>query len=190
MPTAMPQPGEPFPVHSTKYDGSLHYRWTPVAVAVRPEWVAVYMPPGGVFESYRGTFPAEHHHLLFCWAGADHNLVVSWHPDWRPRYHYVNITSAPSWGGGTIRFVDLDVDVVWGHGAPEPVLCDVDEMEANRGRFGYPAELVERCLARADAIRARMHTRAGLLDGRLYDWRPGRPLPEEAGRCLSTTPRA
>jgi hypothetical protein len=55
---------------------------------------------------------------------------------------YVNICTPPAWGAKTVRFVDLDLDVVRKPDGSVEVL-DEDEFAAHRVQLDYPGELVE-----------------------------------------------
>lgn len=56
---------KPFPVHSTKYDGSIHYRYEMTLVREEADLLVLYGAPGTPLESYRGQFLAPYHALEF-----------------------------------------------------------------------------------------------------------------------------
>src|SRR5205823_3212754 len=74
-------------VHSTKYDGSLHYRYPTVVVQQDPDLLVLYGAYGIPLDSYRGQFPAIHHMLEFYWSERYYNLNIMWNRDWQPRSH-------------------------------------------------------------------------------------------------------
>lgn len=165
------KPGDPLPVVSTKYDGSAHYRYTLTVVTVQPGRLTAWGPAGTPLDGYRGPYPAWGHFLMVHFTDRDWNLEVMWEPDWRPREHYVNIALPSTWDDGTLRFVDLDLDIVWRpNGALE--LHDEDEFAAHRVRFGYPAEVVDRVWRAVDEVNDLITRRAPPFDGTLYEWRP------------------
>ena len=71
--------------HSTKYDGSLHYRYPLTVVREDPDLYTLYGQPGTVCDSYRGQLTARYHSLELYWSDRFYNLTVMWHLDWRPR---------------------------------------------------------------------------------------------------------
>jgi protein associated with RNAse G/E len=159
-------------VHSTKYDGSLHYEYPITPVAASATERRVYVPPGTTFVSYRGQWPSKHHMLMLYWSDRPYNLHLSWFFDWRPRLYYVNIATPATWDEDTIRFVDLDLDVVWYRDRDELKVDDEDEFEAQRGRFGYPDGLVREAREAVAEVRAAIGTRQWPFDGSLEAWRP------------------
>jgi protein associated with RNAse G/E len=159
-------------VHSTKYDGSLHYEYRITPVSASSTERRVYVPPGTTFTSYRGQWPSKHHMLMLYWSDRPYNLHLSWFADWRPRLYYINVATPATWDADTIRFVDLDLDVVWFRERGELKLEDEHEFEANRERWAYPDVLVERSWAAVEEVRAAIGARAWPFDGSLEAWRP------------------
>lgn len=159
-------------VHSTKYDGSLHYQYPTQIVRSEPGLIVLYGPPGTPIHGYRGDYLATHHALEFYWADRDYNLHVLWHADWRPRMHYVNIATPASWEDDTLRFVDLDLDIIWRAASGEIVLDDEDEFAEHQARFGYPTDLIERCWRSCADVRNQIERRVAPFDGSLLAWRP------------------
>ncbi len=163
-------------VHSTKFDGSLHYRYEVDVVAHGPDMLALYFAFGRPFDSYRGSFIAGRHHLLLHWSDRAYNLQVLWEADWRPRSHYVNVATPSVWEDGTVRFVDLDLDVIWIASSGEVVLDDADEFAEHQQRYGYPPDLVDQAWDTVREVRALFKGAVPPFDGRLYAWRPGAEL--------------
>ncbi len=64
---------------------------------------------------------------------------------------YVNITDTPRWDGGTVRAVDLDLDVIrrWDGTL---LVDDEDEFEEHQVELGYPPEVVSAAQASCDAV--------------------------------------
>ncbi len=163
--------GSTIVVASTKYDGSLHYEYPATVVADEGDRLLAWAPAGTLRRSYRGAGPAPRHVLRFHEAGRYWNLEVAWEPDWRPNKHYVNIALPSTWADGTLRYVDLDLDVsCWADG--RVLLLDQHEFAEHRDRFGYPDWLVERAWEAVDEVRALISSGLPPFDGELYDWRP------------------
>jgi uncharacterized protein len=106
--------------------------------------------------------------------GRDWNLEVMWELDWRPREHYVNVALPSTWHDGTLRFVDLDLDLIW-RADGTVILDDEDEFDLHRVRFAYPVEVVERAWRAVDEVRELIARQQAPFDGTLYAWRPTSP---------------
>jgi protein associated with RNAse G/E len=163
---------KPFPVHSTKYDGSLHYRYSTTVVREEPGLLVLYLPPGTPVESYRGQMMAKQHSLQFYWSDRHYNLHVNWDADWQPRSHYINIASPATWHDETLRFVDLDLDIIWRAATGEVILDDEDEFALHQERFGYSADLIAQAWRSSEDVRDLIAQRLFPLDGTLHAWRP------------------
>jgi protein associated with RNAse G/E len=158
--------------HSTKYDGSLHYRYPGTAVQEDTALLMLYCQPGIVCESYRGPLTASYHSLELYWSDRFYNLTEMWHPDCRPRMHYVNIATPATWDDGTLRFIDMDLDVIWRAESGEVILDDEDEFELHQVRFGYPSDLIAQVQRSAEEVREMIAQSAYPFDGSLFAWRP------------------
>jgi len=161
-----------FPVYSTKYDGSLHYRYSTTVVREEPGLLVLYLPPGTPIESYRGQMIATQHSLQFYWSDRHYNLHVIWDANWRPRSHYINIASPATWHDATLRFVDLDLDIIWRAATGEIILDDEDEFALHQERFGYSADLIAQAWRSSEDVRDLIAQRVFPLDGTLHAWRP------------------
>jgi protein associated with RNAse G/E len=95
-----------------------------------------------------------------------------WHLDWRPRMHYVNIATPATWHDGTLRFIDLDLDVIWRAESGEVILDDEDEFAQHQVRFGYPRDLIEQVQHSAREVLQLIAQSAYPFDGSLFTWRP------------------
>jgi uncharacterized protein len=160
------------PFHSTKYDGSLHYRFPAGVVREEQNLLMLYVPPGVPVDCYRGQLTTRYHSLGLYWADRFYNLEVIWHPDWQPRMHYVNLATPATWHDGTVRCVDLDLDVIWRAGTGEVLLDDEDEFELHQARFGYPADLIEQVWRGSAEVRDLIARSVHPFDGSLHAWRP------------------
>ena len=163
---------KPFPVHSTKYDGSIHYRYSTQIVREEPGLLVLYGAIGTPLDGYRGQLIAPYHALEFYWADRFYNLNVNWYADWRPRSHYINIATPATWHDGTLRFIDLDLDVIWRAASDEVILDDEDEFALHQIRFGYPADLIEQAWRSSVEVRDLIARRVYPFDGSLHAWRP------------------
>lgn len=170
-PSARLTPGAVITVASTKFDGSLHYEYPGTVVADHGHRLLVWAAAGTPMRSYRGERNAPRHLLRIHEAGRDWNLEVWWERNWRPYTHYVNIALPSTWHDGTLRFVDLDLDVsLWPDG--RALLLDADEFADHRERFDYPRWLVDRAWAAVDEVRGLISREQPPFDGAFYDWRP------------------
>jgi protein associated with RNAse G/E len=159
-------------VHSTKYDGSLHYRYNTTLVHEEANALMLYMQPGTPIESYRGSMIAEYHNLQIYWSDRRYNLHVSWYAEWRPLNHYVNVATPAVWNDGTLNFIDLDLDVIWRSSTGEVILDDEDEFALHQVHFGYPSHLIEQSLRSSLEVRQLIAQRSYPFDGSLHAWRP------------------
>jgi protein associated with RNAse G/E len=163
-------------LHSTKYDGSLHYRFGVETVLQHDDLLITYSAVGLPMESYRQRATTTMHMLAVFQAAKPYNLHVAWHADWRPKMHYVNIATPATWHDGAVRYVDLDLDVIRLAGSNEVVLDDADEFERHREFWRYPADLCERCLQAVGEVRGLFQRGEWPFTDALYAWRPGQPI--------------
>lgn len=162
---------KPFNLRSTKYDGAEHYRYPASIVSEEPGLLMLYKAPGAPINGYRGSFLAKYHTLEYYWPDRYFNLSVIWYPNWQPRMHYVNIATPARWDDGTLRYIDLDLDVVW-FANGRVVLDDEDEFELHQRRYNYPPELIAQCWASSHEVRDMITRRMPPFDGEAYSWRP------------------
>ncbi|MDQ3707920.1 MAG: DUF402 domain-containing protein [Actinomycetota bacterium] len=164
-----------FPVATTKFGGSLHYRFAAQAVERSADRLVLFSPAGTPCDSYRGRLAFPLHELWVNWRNRDWNLIVQWTADWRPHCEYVNIGLPSTWDDGTLRFVDLDLDVLR-HPDGGVALDDAAEFAENQLRYAYPPHVIARAEAAAATVLALARAGSSPLDGRLYAWRPGQAL--------------
>jgi protein associated with RNAse G/E len=156
-------------VHSTKYDGSLHYRYATELVSAGAGELRLFTPAGTACESYRGPVEITHPTLMVYWSDRPWNVHLSWFPDGRLRHWYVNVASPATWDDGVLRFVDLDLDVIL-RASGEIVVLDEDDLARHRVRFGYPDALVERIHETVAEVRDAMDARVSPFDDSLVGW--------------------
>ncbi len=138
----------PWWIEARKYDGRLHYRLPVYLVA-----------DDGACLWFRARADAALHHVtrgwqrplgyesdMFFWRGAWYNIYANDWPGTGLEF-YCNIAQPLTCTDHTLRFVDLDLDVVITPGGRFSVL-DVDEFRAHSRRYAYPADI------RAQAWRA------------------------------------
>lgn len=157
--------------HTTKYDGTLHYRFYAKVVAESDEAIAIYRKPGIPYESYRGEGLGENNLLVLFYKHRFHNVVISWNADWVPEMHYLNITSLAAWDNHSVSAVDLDLDLIR-RATGEVIVDDEDEFEEHIERFRYPKKLVDQCRAELARLQIAMQERRGILSDHIFDWRP------------------
>ena len=159
--------------HTTKYDGTIHYRFPVDVVHESGDVIVVYRAHGVRMHSYRGTFSSDWHSLFFFYADRYHNVAVAWMPDWTPRLHYVNIATPASWADGTLSAVDLDLDLILQARDGQIILDDEDEFQEHIDVFGYPQHLVRTCRNETSRIEQAMKERRGVFSDAAFEWRPG-----------------
>jgi len=169
-------PTNNFWLHSTKFDGSLHYRYPVELVRRSEEMLITLAKPGIPVESYRGSWAGTKHILSHFWNRRPYVLHVLWGSQWQPQALYVDIAMATSWDDQTVRYVDLDLDLILSHNAEAVHLDDEDEFATHRLRWSYPDDLVKRCWAAAEEVRGLLEARKEPFSPILFDWRPGKLL--------------
>jgi protein associated with RNAse G/E len=161
-------------LHSTKYDGTLHYRY-PVRLVERSlERLTTYCEPGTPLESYRGSRIVERHILSLFWRDRSYVLHVEWTRQWQPEYLYIDITAGTI--DRTIRYIDLDLDLILRQGSTSAELVDVDEFETHRVSWGYPDDLVKSCWGAVEEVRSLLEMGKEPFTPSMFAWRPGEPL--------------
>ncbi|UOQ90655.1 YgaC family protein [Agromyces endophyticus] len=159
-------PGTLVRVRGSKYDGRAHWAFDGVWLGADEHGDWIGFPVGTHFERPGAAFTA-------AWPSL--TLVTS--TGWMPAFNlghprrlgtYVDLTTVPEWradaSGFTISYVDLDLDVVERDGEPA-FIDDEDEFAEHAVEFGYPADLVERVRADADALLAAVQRRESPFDG-------------------------
>lgn len=129
-------------VNSRKYDLSIRRSWKcrlieradPLLVFVGEFDRDVEHPDLGSIAA--GTISYEYYWLDRCY-----NVFRLHEPDGSFRNFYCNINMPPTFAGGVLDYVDLDIDVlVW----PDwtSIILDKDEFEANSAKFNYPESVL------------------------------------------------
>jgi hypothetical protein len=149
-------------VQSTKYDGSLHNDYeaylldAPDGGGVSSDAGAplrLHVPAGTSIESYRGRYETSVAFTALFWPGLEvwWNVYHNHAPVGRRGFvSYANVSTPAEFDGETLRWVDLDLDVVVM--ADRVELDDEDEFEAHRVRFAYPPDLEARARGAASEL--------------------------------------
>lgn len=138
-------------VEFLKWDDRLHYWWDALVLEVAADRLLVGMSAGTVFHhASRGyDLRLDHDGRIAFWR----NRWYSGGPDLvagdlradpgRVIEYYFNVGAPPEFAPGRVRSVDLELDIKV---RPDLTLeaFDLDEFEAARARYGYPAWLARR----------------------------------------------
>ncbi|MGI9824348.1 DUF402 domain-containing protein [Agromyces sp. Marseille-Q5079] len=159
-------PGEPVRVRAMKWLGQPHWAFDGVWLGADAHGDWVGFPAGTPFARPGHGFTATWESVsLFPragWAAA----FNAGHP--RGLGIYVDLSTVPEWradaSGATVSYIDLDLDVVERTGAPA-FIDDEDEFAEHAVEFEYPAEVVERVRADADAVLRAVRRREAPFDG-------------------------
>ncbi len=160
-------------ISSTKYDGSLHYRYDTTLVRAEGNEISFYTPPHVEMTTYRGELKTKSHLLQIFFTDRPWNVVVRWHADWRFEEHYVNIAEPATWDGRVLNWVDLDLDIINRPTMPEPKLDDEDEFERHRVKWSYPQGLVDRAWGAVEEVWGMIKRADCPFDEATTLWRPG-----------------
>src|SRR5450432_477775 len=163
-------------MHSTKYDGSLHYRYRVQTIDRTDARLITFSEPGIPIESYRGSWARKHYLLSIFWIDRPYVLHVQWHKTWEPISLYTDIATGTNWRDGSVGYVDMDLDVILPHDSPKIILDDEDEFEEHRLLWKYPDDLVNRCRDAADEVRRLLEARQPPFTPAIFAWRPQQPL--------------
>jgi protein associated with RNAse G/E len=144
--------GERILIASTKYDGSLHYEYGATFEGQSDGILRCTVEAGEPWIGYRGegaiqrTFTA----LFFTnrWFNVFHNHEPMGN---RGILSYANVATPIEFDGETVRWTDLDIDIVVSERFGVTV-DDEDEFEEHQDRFEYPTDIVERVLQTRDEL--------------------------------------
>jgi protein associated with RNAse G/E len=133
--------GNKINVCSLKYDGHIHRQWLATVSRVEPPLIMLK----GVFDTevnhpLLGRIQAGTLSLEYYWTERWYNVFKFLEPDGGFRNYYCNINMPPAFDGDTLRFVDLDIDVLVFKDKSFRIL-DEDEFTENAKKFGYPDEV-------------------------------------------------
>jgi protein associated with RNAse G/E len=131
-------------VRTYKFDGTLHRSWS--AELQRRDGPLIVLDARfakQIDHEWLGTIASGTHSLEYYWLDRWYNVFRFAHPDGKLRNYYCNINVPPSFDGGTLSYVDLDLDILV---APDLTyrILDVADFERNAEDYCYPAEVQAR----------------------------------------------
>lgn len=153
-------------VRASKWDGSPHWEFDGLWLGADEHGDWLGFPAGTPFARPGHAFTASWRSVsLFPRAGWAAGFNAQ-HP--RGLGVYVDLSTVPEWradaSGCTVSYVDLDLDVVERAGQPA-FIDDEDEFTEHSVSLGYPAELVARVRADAEAVLEAVRRREAPFDG-------------------------
>lgn len=153
-PIDLAAPGTPIRILSTKYDGSPHYDYWGRLIDQHEGVIRVVTDEGTHMRGYRGegAFRTTMTQLFFTdrWYNVFHN----YQPVGRLGMHwYANIGTPARIEGDTLRWVDLDLDLMDTE-VRGLFVDDEDEFALHRERMGYPPDIVESAEAALEELLA------------------------------------
>lgn len=148
-------------VRAFKHDGSEHRSW--LARVLRVEGPLVVL--SGEFESevqhqLLGTIPSGTLSIEYYWLDRWYNIFRFHRPDGKLRNYYCNVNVPPEFDGETLKYVDLDIDILVNSDFSYQIL-DLDEFERHANLYGYSEEI------RANAMQAVLELEA-LIEHRSF----------------------
>jgi uncharacterized protein len=128
-------------VRAYKYDGVLHRTWT--AELVRQDESLIVLDAkfaDEIVHDLLGTIAVGTHSLEYYWLDRWYNIFRFAQPDGKLRNFYCNVNQPPEFDGETLRYVDLDLDILVEPDFSYRIL-DVEDFETNAKRYGYTQEV-------------------------------------------------
>jgi len=169
----------PMLMHSTKFDGSLHYRYPVQLVERSTDRLVTWTAPGVAVESYRGPRIGSRNILSFFWRNRPYVFHVLWEGPWQPHMLYTDIATGTHWTDETVGYVDLDLDVFLRHDSLTIKIDDEDEFAAHCAKWNYPAELIAQCHDAVAEVQGLLKARTSPFTTDLFAWRPGAAVPHD-----------
>ncbi len=143
--------GRPIRVVSTKFDGSQHYAYAARLLDRTGPLLRVWVERGEPFTSYRGDGLMREGFTALFFTDRWYNLFHNLHPVGARGYlTYANVGTPVTLDGDTLRWVDLDIDIVRTVDAVH--VDDEDEFALHSQQMAYPPDVVERVLATRDEL--------------------------------------
>jgi len=150
---------EPVTVISRKYDLSVRRSWRcklversePLLVLLGDFYTEIKHRALGLIE--KGTISREYY-----WLDRWYNVFRFELPDRRFRNFYCNINMPPTFDGGKLDYVDLDLDlIVWPGG--KVVVLDEKDFAENAAKFSYPDDVHANALKALDELKRMIEAR-------------------------------
>ena len=156
-------------VRATKYDGSEHWRH-PATLVQHDERLVITRTSAGleVRRGDGGSFISPYNTMAHYWPDRWFNAIRLELPGQGLYGYYCNIAMPRPFDGKTVRYVDLQLDViarVTEQGGLRHWLVDQDEFEQARDRYGYDDDLIARCYAAVEEVSAIIERREFPFDG-------------------------
>ncbi|MDQ4076538.1 MAG: DUF402 domain-containing protein [Chloroflexota bacterium] len=147
---------KPITILSTKYDESLHWRYEAFLLE-EAEWGwLTFTPTGHAVETHKGAWLNLHPYLRWHWRERWWDALLVFKESGRWLEWYCNIITPPRLEAGTLRFHDLDLDVVWHHEHGIHI-ADTDEFERHAVQMEYPHALIQHAWECAQRVKQMMY---------------------------------
>jgi protein associated with RNAse G/E len=128
-------------VRACKYDGSEHRRWA--AKVLKQEGSLLVLDalfPEDISHDLLGTISSGTRSIEYYWLDRWYNVFRFSQPNGELRSYYCNVNVPPEFDGRTLKYVDLDIDIL-----VEPDLTyrvvDLKDFELNAQRYNYSAQV-------------------------------------------------
>ena len=128
-------------VRACKYDGSEHRRWP--AKVLKQEGTLLVLDasfPEDISHDLLGTILSGTRSIEYYWLDRWYNVFRFSQPNGELRSYYCNVNIPPEFDGQTLKYVDLDIDIL-----VEPDLTyrvvDLKDFELNAQRYNYSAQV-------------------------------------------------
>ncbi|MBI4570546.1 MAG: DUF402 domain-containing protein [Chloroflexi bacterium] len=153
-------------VCSTKYDGSPHWEYDSSFVLEEGPLLVTLNFAGQELQTWQGPWTTPYDTRNHFWADRWYNVMRRELPRGGGLHSwYCNITTPALYDGETVRYADLDLDVIVPVGGG-PQLLDEDEFLENSRRIGYPPEVIEQARRAVDELLALARGRRFPFDAR------------------------
>ena len=153
--------GRSIVVSVRKYDGLEHRRWpAQIARVEGPLLVLDAVFEDEIEHDLLGTIAPGTISTEYYWLDRWYNVFRFSDPDRKLKNFYCNVNQPPSFDGGVLSYIDLDIDVLVAPDLTYTIL-DLEDFEENARRYAYPEEV------RANARRA-VDELTGLIESRAF----------------------
>ncbi len=157
----VPETSTEVQIFGVRYDGSPHWQH-PARLLEAMDGVVITETRAGLQVLHDGTpWTSPYNTRGHYWPDRYFNVIRLELPDTRKLHGwYCNIATPVQFDGQTVRYVDLDLDVIVHHGAANDwEIRDRDEFEQARERYAYPESVVRDALAAIDDLVAMVEAR-------------------------------
>jgi protein associated with RNAse G/E len=133
--------GRTIVVRTYKYDGSEHRHWTAQMLSQEDSLIVLDARfSDEIIHDLLGTIASGTHSLEYYWLDRWYNVFRFAQPNGALRNYYCNVNAPPTFDGETLRYVDLDLDILVAPDFSYQVL-DVADFERNAQQYGYSVEV-------------------------------------------------